>query len=229
VTPAGNKPVISVGRLGAAGDEPSDDALVAMIDAAKDTVRISQQDLGPFHKAGIPLGSWPQAILSALLRAMDRGVDVSITLSNTGAVPGDIGKLEATFNTYDNGWTPEEVAKEFGSFAQKHPETHPANADGIALVCEKLSLMRLRASDSETWKDGRTLANHAKVIVVDDRAFYAGSQNLYVANLAEFGTIVDDPAATKTFVDVYMSQVESYSKRTAVTGTHAPNGCVLAL
>jgi transcription elongation factor len=41
---------------------------------------------------------------------------------------------------------------------------------------------------------------------------------MYVANLAEFGAIVDDAAATKAFLASYMTPVESYSKRTAVTG-----------
>lgn len=222
---AGNKPVIAVGRLGAIGEEASDDAFLAMINASKSTIRLSQQDLGPIHKAGIPLGSWPETTMLALVSAMDRGVNVSLTLSNTGAVPGTINAIEATFNTYDNGWTPEEVAQAFQKLAAKHPESHPHHADATALLCSKLTLMRLRSSASEKWRDGRTLANHAKVIVVDDRAFYVGSQNMYVANLAEFGTIVDDEAATKSFLASYMSQVESYSKRTAVTGPGV--ACVL--
>jgi hypothetical protein len=222
---AGNKNVIAVGRLGAVGEEASDDAFVAMINASKTTVRLSQQDLGPIHKAGVALGSWPEKTMLALISAMDRGVDVSLTLSNTGAVPGTINAIEATFNTYDNGWTPEEVAKEFETLAAKHPEAHPNHEDATSLICEKFTLMRLRSSNSEKWRDGRTLANHAKVIVVDDRAFYVGSQNMYVANLAEFGTIVDDEAATKQFLASYMSVVESYSKRTAVTGKGV--ACVL--
>jgi hypothetical protein len=227
VQAAGSTNVISVGRLGAVGEESSDDAILAMIDSARTTIRLSQQDLGPIHKAGASLGSWPEATMLALVSAMDRGVDVSLTLSNTGAVPGSIGALAATFNTYDNGWTPIEVAQRFAALADKHPEAHPHHPDATALLCSKLKLMRLRSSASETWRDGRTLANHAKVIVVDDRAFYVGSQNMYVANLAEFGAIVDDVAATKAFLASYMSVVESYSSRTAVMGPSS--GCVLYL
>jgi phosphatidylserine/phosphatidylglycerophosphate/cardiolipin synthase-like enzyme len=225
VKAAGNKPVISVGRLGAVGEEASDDAILAMINSAKTTIRLSQQDLGPIHKAGVSLGAWPETTMLALVSAMDRGVDVSLTLSNTGAVPGTINAIEATFNTYDNGWTPEAVAEEFQTLAEKHPEAHPHHHDVTSLLCSKFTLMRLRSSNADKWKDGRTLANHAKVIVVDDRAFYVGSQNMYVANLAEFGAIVDDVAATKSFLANYMTKVESYSKRTAVTGPGV--GCAL--
>jgi phosphatidylserine/phosphatidylglycerophosphate/cardiolipin synthase-like enzyme len=227
VQAAGSTNAISVGRLGAIGEESSDDAILAMIDSARTTIRLSQQDLGPIHKAGASLGSWPEATMLALVAAMDRGVDVSLTLSNTGAVPGDISAIAATFNTYDNGWTPIEVAQRFAALADKHPEAHPHHPDATSLLCSKLQLMRLRSSAADAWRDGRTLANHAKVIVVDDRAFYVGSQNLYVANLAEFGVIVDDVAATKAFNESYMSRVESYSKRTAVMGPN--NGCVLYL
>lgn len=221
----GRTPIVSVGRLGALGEQSSDDAILAMIDSARSTIRLSQQDLGPIHKAGASLGAWPEATMVALVAAMDRGVDVSLTLSNTGAVPGDINPIEATFNTYDNGWTPEEVAKKLAAFAEKHPEAHPRNPDATALICAKLALMRLRSSAAEAWRDGRTLANHAKVIVIDDRAFYVGSQNMYVADLAEYGTIVDDPAATRTFLASYMAQVETYSRRTAATGPGV--ACVL--
>ena len=211
----GNVPVISVGRLGSLGEEPSDDAILAMIDSAKTSIRMTQQDLGPVRRAGVPLGTWPEATIQALVRAMARGVKVSLVLSNTGAVPGDMNAIEATFNTYDNGWTPVDVLREFEKIAR----TQVKVANASALLCDSFTLMRLRSSDGETWQDGGTLANHAKVVVVDDRAFYLGSQNLYVANLAEFGAIVDDPKATKLFLANYMDIVEQYSKRTAVSGS----------
>ncbi len=214
----GNTPVISIGRLGTLGEEPSDDAILAMIDSAKTSIRMSQQDIGPIRRAGVSLGAWPEATVAALIRAMDRGVKVSLILSNTGAVPGDMNAIEATFNTYDNGWTPKGVLEKFASVAAAHPDLHPKVASASALICNSFTLMRLRSSDSETWPSGGTLANHAKIVVVDDRAFYVGSQNLYVANLAEFGAIVDDAAATKLFLANYLDLAEKYSKRTAASG-----------
>lgn len=216
--PGGNVPVISVGRLGALGAAPSDGALVAMVGAAKTSIRMAQQDIGPVKRAGVPLGGWPEALMTAMLSAMARGVDVSLVLTNEGAVPGGLGPIEGLSATYDNGWTLAEVAKKFVEVANAHREALPGNVDPQKLVCEKLSLMRLRSSDADTWKDKATLANHSKVIVVDDRAFYVGSQNIYVANLGEFGFIVDDEAATKSFIASYMNNAERWSRRTAETG-----------
>lgn len=214
----GNASVISMGRLGAVGAHPSDVGLVTMIRAAKTSIHISQQDLGPIHRAGVELGEWPDAIITALAGAMTHGVDVNLVLSNTGAVPGDVSAIEAVFNTYDNGWTPQEVAAKFVDATRTYLRVARSNDDPVAVVCSHLKLMRLRSSGAEAWSDGKTLANHGKVVVVDERAFYVGSQNLYVADLGEFGYLVDDEAATRTFLSSYVANVEKYSTRTAISG-----------
>lgn len=213
----GNVPVLSVGRTGFAKN-PSDDAFLAMINAARTKIHLSQQDIGPIHRAGLSFGGWPDALVEALVAAMGRGVDVDFILSNTGAVPGTLGKIEALYNTYDNGWTPAAVAQKFVDVAAKRPDLLPPGTDPRALICSKLQLMRLRSSASETWPDGNTIANHAKVIMVDDKAFYVGSQNAYAANLTEFGYIVDNEAATRAFVDSYLGNAEKFSRRTAISG-----------
>ncbi|MDB4943043.1 MAG: hypothetical protein JWP97_2577 [Labilithrix sp.] len=213
----GHSPVITVGRTGFAAN-PSDDAFVAMIDAARTKIHLSQQDLGPIHRGGLAFGAWPKPALEALVRAMGRGVDVDVILSNTGAVPGSLGKVEALYNTYDNGWTPAAVGQELVKIATSNPSLLPAGADAHALVCERLQLMRLRSSRAETWPDGGALANHVKAIMVDDQAFYVGSQNVYAANLTELGYIVDDAAATRTFITSYLGEAERYSRRTAISG-----------
>jgi hypothetical protein len=66
------------------------------------------------------------------------------------------------------------------------------------------------------------LANHAKVVIVDDQAHYVGSQNLYDtkgpgANLADYGVIVDDQASTKQFISDYYSKLASFSQTTTYT------------
>jgi PLD-like domain len=213
----GGSAVIAVGRTGFA-QNPSDDAFLAMINAAKTKIHLSQQDIGPIHRAGIAFGSWPDELLKALIAAMGRGVDVDFVLSNTGAVPGNMSKIEALYNSYDNGWVPAAVAKKFVEVARKNPDLFPAGTDPHALVCEKLQLMRIRSSSADTWPGGGTLANHVKAIMVDDKAFYVGSQNAYAANLTEFGYIVDDEDATKTFIDSYLGNLEKFSRRTAISG-----------
>ncbi len=207
----GGSPIIAAGRTGFAAN-PSDDAILAMVGAAKTKIQLSQQDFGPINLTVVKLGSWPTNLIAALVEAMKRGVDVDITLSNTGAVPGTMSSIEALYNGYDNGWTPAQVAQEFVDAAGGTIGAH-------VLVCNKLRLMRLRSSAAETWPSGGTLANHAKVIMVDDRTFYVGSQNAYFANHAEFGYIVDDAAAAKTFIDSYLGNVEKFSRRTAISGS----------
>ena len=69
--------------------------------------------------------------------------------------------------------------------------------------------------------------NHAKVVIADDAAFYIGSQNLYPANLAEYGFIVDDAGVAADFVTHYFSDIWAASKRSAVSGPGAAT-CVLS-
>lgn len=211
----GSTPVIAVGRYGAAGANPSDKAIVAMIRQARTSIRLSQQDLGPLKVTGVPTSVWPTDVMTELLRAMDRGVDVSIILSNPRAVPGDVSKVEAVFNTYDNGWTSKQVFQRFVEIAKDQPGLLRQGTNPADLLCSKFRLMRLRQAETETWPDGATLANHVKAIVVDNRAFYLGSQNLYVTDLAEFGFIVDDEKITRSFIANYMDIAEKYSRRTA--------------
>ena len=83
--------VITVGRLGRIGDESSDDAQLAMIAAAKRTIYLTQQDLGPVLEAGIALSPWPQPLLDGLSRALGRAVDVYLVLSNANSTAGGLG------------------------------------------------------------------------------------------------------------------------------------------
>lgn len=212
---AGGVPIVTAGRLGALGSNTSDAALVAMVEAARKSIHLSQQDIGPVKRVGVSFAPWPEKLMTAMVAAMARGVDVSFVLSNPKSVPGNVSAISAYFNTYDNGWSLEDVGKKFVAFAAAHPEATNGR-DPAELVCSKLRLAHLRMGDTESWPGGATYANHAKVIVVDDRAFYLGSQNAYVANLAEFGMIVDDASTTRRFVQSYLERAERWSMRTAI-------------
>lgn len=215
---SGEVPIISAGRLGAIGANPSDRALVALVESARTSIRLSQQDVGPVKRVGVSFASWPEELMTALVGAMARGVGVSFILSNPDSVPGNVGAISAYLNTYDNGWSLADVGKKFVGVAAAHPEVMQGK-DPAAVVCEKLKLMNLRMNaQTDAWADGSTYANHAKLMVVDDRAFYLGSQNTYVANLAEFGYVVDDQRATQKLLDAYLTPAERFSSRTAVSG-----------
>jgi hypothetical protein len=72
-----------------------------------------------------------------------------------------------------------------------------------AMVCRDVYLAGIRNGNGPTWPNGSAFSNHAKVVMVDNSAFYMGSENLYPARLQELGMIVEDPAASRTLTEQY--------------------------
>jgi phosphatidylserine/phosphatidylglycerophosphate/cardiolipin synthase-like enzyme len=221
----GTATVIAIGRLAyidpANASNQSDLALAAMMRAARRTIRISQQDLGPPTAPilGIPVGTWPTAVFTELGAALARGVDVYIVLSNPGATAGG---LSSTTASYSNGWTLDEVARRLrAQMIADAPAGAPTGAALDDLLCAHLHLAPLRFSAETAFPDGGAYPNHAKLVFVDDQAFYIGSQNLYNAGLTEFGFLVDDTAAAATLRADYWDPVWTQSSRAAVTGSEA--------
>ncbi len=216
----GDVAVITVGRLGALGPDPSDTALVALLASAKQSIYLSQQDLGPIRKGWLTLGSWPEPILVELVDAVARGVEVYLILSDPSSRPGGVGSASAG---YGNGWTATETARAIADQAHDMADQFAPGTDIDAALCAHLHVAPLRPGTDATWPSGAGFANHAKAIFVDDRAFYVGSQNLYPADLAELGFIVDDEAATAEIVDTYWWPLWSSSSVAAVSGVDAPS------
>ena len=54
--------------------------------------------------------------------------------------------------------------------------------------------------------------------MVDGRAFYIGSDNMYPVNLQEFGYIVDDAKAAQQLTDAYWTPLWQWSSKAAVSG-----------
>lgn len=209
---AGGAKVFAVGRLGKIGTNASTQALLALIDASKKSLRIAQQDLGPIKRIGISFGEWPEPVMAALLRAAARGVDIQFVLSNYGSVGGTPNMFNALAATYSNGWTLREVHETLVRYGAAHPEL----LDGAVpqkVVCDKMHIMELRSSDQDVWPNGKALALHSKIVIADERGFYLGSENLYHADLAEFGYVIDDARATKDFARAYFDRLVRYSSR----------------
>jgi phosphatidylserine/phosphatidylglycerophosphate/cardiolipin synthase-like enzyme len=197
-TPPGSVPVISVGRQGAmiANDRPADDALIAMIDASKTIIRMSQQDIGPIcipgTKIPLPGVSWPKPVLDALARAIWlRGVDVEIVLSNFGSRRG-----------YTNGWTCVDVGSEIIKRIEKQFQ-NTLDSELRKKVEENLRICYIRHKKTDAYQSGEKIGNHTKFFMVDDVTSYTGSQNLYVSDLAEWGVIIDSAARTKEMMEDY--------------------------
>ena len=88
------------------------------------------------------------------------------------------------------------------------------------------------AADEPTYGRGTQVGNHAKLIMVDDAAFYMGSNNAYGAGLAEFGLIVDDAARAGELSSDYFAPLWQQARGTAaspgaISGADAPGGVCL--
>lgn len=211
--PVGDVRMIPIGRLGSAFDNPSDKALPAMMDMAKNggQIRIAQQDLGSYRFAGG--GTFPNDVYDAFTRAARRGVDVTVILSNDNAYGGG-GHTPA--DAYFNGWSLKELWRGLVDRANQQWPGNEAN------LCKHVHFARMRAAASATWASGMPFANHSKVVIVDDQAHYVGSQNLYEANLAEFGVIIDNQPATQAFLRDYWNHLSELS---VPTGTYHDPSC----
>jgi len=196
---AGTIPMIAVGRMGALGANPSDDALNALIEASTDRLDFVVQDMYglisnvsqffPDVVSGIvSQRTW---VFDALARASLRGVKIRVVQSDT-----KIGVNDYTLSRYTT--TYDLLIKDLIAFAKRSNFKTPSGQSLREYFCQAVEYAPYRYSATDdSWKAGGGFASHAKMLIVDDSAFYIGSQNFYVSNLQEFGLIVADQAATK--------------------------------
>jgi len=225
-------PVIGVGRLGTVTkyvnrisrhNRPADYALVAMINSARDSIKMVLQDLGPIAFPGtkIPLPGlvWPKNYLTAIGHAIfRRGVNVSIILSNPQSRPSN---LVATDGAYGNGYTCTDVAIEIVKCIRR--EYSSVKTDALReKVTKHLRISYIKRNKGITiYENGATIALHSKHFIVDDTCFYIGSQNLYFADLAEWGVIVDNTEKTEDVLEEYWNPLWSTS--------YSPDDCDMDL
>ena len=211
--------MLSLGRYGSIGYEKcdkkersSDSAFVAMYDAARDSIKISQEDIGPvlvIAKFGerIEYGSWPKEYMKAWGRAMyERDVDVEIVLSNCGSVAED-------GESYSNNWSCEEVAAEIiKTVVEQYPD---ATEEEIKKkMTDHLRVCFIKNKCGSVWPNSkRTVGLHSKVFIVDDSCIYVGSQNLYYFDLCEFGVVIGEcmSISPSFFLSIYRYRYVSVS------------------
>jgi len=201
-------PILSMGRYGdmQRNARASDDAIVAMLNSSRTVIRMALQDLGPITLPGVPGPItvpgcvWPYAYMSALGAAMwERDVVVEIALSNPGSVPGGLKMTEAL---YGNGWTCVDVAAEIVKTIQE--QYTDVRKDELRKTIEKnLHICYIKQNKEGAWEDGLTMGMHAKHFIIDDLAYYIGSQNLYIADLAEWGLVIDNADQCEKVLDEY--------------------------
>lgn len=199
--------VLAVGRLGTG---VLADARLANIGAAvaasafrqaRSTIRLSQMDFG-FHWDGV--NYWSEDVVAALadvMTAPDRSVTVCVVLSEPGA-------KTAAGGPYSFGTTCADIVAKVTA------------AVGDRAVTGSMHVAPLRfAATGDRWQwDGQELKiiNHAKLWMVDDRAFHIGSDNIYPHNLQEFGYVVESEALARTVLADYWEPLWRHSARAAV-------------
>lgn len=215
--PEGHIPMIAMGRYGCMlpRARPSDEAFVAMFDSAKTIIHMALQDLGPITLPGLPGPVavpgcvWPEEYMNALGRAMwDRDVDVEIAVSNPGSTPAGLPLTQAC---YGNGWTCAQVASEIiQTIKDQYYDVKDDELRDVVRRNLRVTFIREMPPLGNKWsakpnlgQDAATMGMHAKHFIIDDRAYYIGSQNLYIADLAEWGILIDDPAQTKKCMQEY--------------------------
>jgi len=89
-------------------------------------------------------------------------------------------------------------------------------ADEIAQhICTHAHIGHIRVTaEEDTYDSGGQVGNHAKIVMVDEKIFYIGSDNAYGSGLAEFGMITDDADITAEFNEKYWVPLWTQSQGT---------------
>ena len=208
--PAGGIAALAVGRLGSGViADPRLANVGAAVAAlafrqARSSIRISQMDFG-FHWEGVNF--WSADVVAALADVLTdpaRSVEVSLVLSEPGA-------KTAAGGPYSFGTTLADIAAEIRRVLAGRPLTGSM----------RLAPIRISGRGDRWVCDGAELKliNHAKLWMVDDRAFHIGSDNLYPHNLQEFGVVVESEPLAREVLAAYWEPLWSFSRRVALDVT----------
>lgn len=186
---------------------PGEGALRTLIASAKESIFLSQQDLlSCLPKPAIATeAKFDDRLFAVLAAKVAQKVPIKIVLSaGDGKGTGADGS-----GTYRNGWSLADVADALAGVVQKQQRVSASQAR--ALVCAGVGLTFIHNGPGRAWSSGNRFGNHAKLVAVDDRAFYIGSQNLYPSRLQELGVIVEDGAASAQLKSEYLSPMWRWS------------------
>jgi phosphatidylserine/phosphatidylglycerophosphate/cardiolipin synthase-like enzyme len=190
---------------------PGEIALRALIMSARHSVFLSQQDLLSCIAKLEPY--LDDRVFTALATKIAEQIPVTIVLSNRHSTTTDAGS-GGSDEGYSNGYSPDYVMRALSDFV--HSENRLSVSQAQAMVCKDVRLATIRSISRASWANGKPFANHAKVVAVDDAAFYIGSENLYPAQLQELGFIVEDPAAAALLRANYLEPLWRESEPDAI-------------
>jgi phosphatidylserine/phosphatidylglycerophosphate/cardiolipin synthase-like enzyme len=198
---------------------PGETALRALIESARSSIFISQQDLlSCIPKPAIATeAKFNERLFAALAQKITAGIPIKIVLSSYGTKPGG----------YSNGYHVADVADMFTQMLEKNQ--HLSAADARQMLCNDVGLAEIRNDPNAlTWQNGTSFYNHAKLVAVDDQAFYIGSDNLYPSALQELGLIVDDRPAAAQLKQAYLDPLWNNSRKGALIDPQA-NRCSMVI
>ncbi len=183
---------------------PGEDALRALIGTAHRSIFISQQDLLSCRPKPIVATEayFDERVFAALGAKVGAAVPIKIVLSGDHA------------GEYANGYSLKDVAQVLTKVVERQRRIS-YNAARV-LVCRDVGLATVHNGPGATWPGGKGFGNHAKVVAVDDQAFYLGSENLYPARLQELGEIVESPAAAAELRFEYLDPMWRWSRAYAL-------------
>lgn len=232
----GNQPILSVARMGAYWyHEPrsfanqSEIARIAAFKHAQKTIRISQQDIaGKFM-----FSMWPNTkyndTMGTLAKFLTKNGQIYIIISDAGA-QGEDG-ISYSYNVPLRAIAKRFFKKTVHEYRkEKRKKTKQDIADQL---CRNLHIAHIvtvpvvPVIGTETrWGDNSPFGNHAKVWIIDDKAFYVGSHNMYPANLQEFGYIIFGENITNDFINQYWNKIWALSKSTDLATKYKGNQCI---
>lgn len=218
---SGNIPVLAIGRRAhtsyltpnpdtylTSHDEPSDDTMIKLVSLAKKNIRMSLQS---FQLASGWIADYNNKLFIEFGKAIQRGVNINIVLSNPGSIAGELTKSSAPYD----GDSPDDVNAKLLTIMTD--ELHMAEITSKNLINTYFKVASIRFSSDKTYPKNVPIPNHAKTFMVDDTAFYIGSQNQYICNLNEFGYVVEDVDKAQEYINSYFNPLWDKSNCTVST------------
>jgi phosphatidylserine/phosphatidylglycerophosphate/cardiolipin synthase-like enzyme len=208
---AGNSRILTLGNLAdgmcdssTPGYNASSTALAVAISHAEHSVKLSQQNL-------YFLTHGNEAVISALAqRILTRRVQVDVVMTDDAALRYSThAGIELTYSRL------------FEAIQQLDPDFQLSTLKEVLHIAP-LRVANKEDADSGQWvywdadkqeKRTKPFANHAKLCIVDDKAFYVGSHNLYPCDLQEIGFFIEDEAQTQVLLTEYWHKLWSYSQQ----------------
>jgi len=215
-------------------DYSADNAILAAFDSAQESIFISQHRL---TLAGSDAFSFAPEVRDAVIDAVLRGVNVKIALSEPWGEGLLLGEITG-------GLAPYEVFEALQSALKSRAEdVYGAGSDSVNQALCRLELGPFRVPLYPYPEANDHLYHtHNKFFMIDEIAFYAGSQNLYPSaigsefwdgdtdfggvDLNEYGYLIDDAILANQMLTEYWNPIWSHTKIEAYRSSYLPDDWV---